>query len=247
MIRRVFAAADCHITFTKDHREYLAGNLAPGTAVTLYYDAERLKQTRGPNWKIICCHKYHESGPILTTSLSSSTGNITTKAGNSPGGGTMLSGEIQIPTDAELFILWFELSDDSGASYYDSDSGRNFQFPFLSEDIRIASAEVISAGTTASSNFTVTVETAPDIDALVLDYRITNFGALAVTTTEVPLHLIGAANDSWIQWSSDDISVQDNAVIIFSVAYSKAGRRYFDDNNHRGYLAAPKGVDATTA
>ena len=249
MITRAFAGQPAHLTFTKDFREFLHGDLAPGATVTLYYDAERMPQTRPyvngvPAWSISCHAKFHEDGAALEYPLRSETGIILTKSGDEPGSGTMLTGEIAIPADAGEFVLWFVNTGGSGSVYYDSDFGKNYGFPFLVCDVRVAAGQVVPDPAGAHSQFSAEIHAAPEVANVVLDYRVTNRGPVAPEPTRVALTPTDATDDGWQIWSTGSINVPFAAVVSYSVTYTRGNRTYFDDNDHRGYLASQPAADA---
>jgi hypothetical protein len=238
MMKRALAGQLADLMFTKDYREFLHGDLVPGHKVALNFDAERLPQVFSSPGAAIDCHVlFKRGGTPQVFPLHSDTGILTRKSGIEPGGGSMVRASITIPEDAEQFELWFTASVAGRPIGYDSDFGKNFAFPFVERDIRVRAASVAPVSGQLGDRFSVTVETARAVSGVALDYRVTNRLPLAATTTRVALQSGGSAPDGWSVWSTPPIDVPRGAVVSFSVTYTRANKTYFDDNNHRGYVA----------
>jgi hypothetical protein len=238
MINRALAGQPALLTFTKDFREFLRGDLAPDHAVDIDFDAERLPQViDSPNGFIECHVVFKNGGTPQVYRLDSPGGLLTRKAGDEPGGGSMVGTRFTIPSDAEQIEMWFSAIVGSAAVAFDSDFGKNFAFPFVERDIRVVAADVAATLDAAADRFSAAVETSPGVGELLLDYRVTNMQPVAPTTTRIALQLGGSALDGWQTWSTPAIAVPHGAVVAFSVTYRRGGHVYFDDNHHRGYLA----------
>lgn len=238
MIKRALAGQLAELMFTKDYREFLRGDLIPGRKVRINFDAERLPQVFDVPGATLECHvlfKDHAS-PIVIP-LESHTGILTRKSGVEPGAGSMVCALVQVPANAERFELWFTASFGGKVLGWDSEHGKNFSFPFLSRDIRIADASVAPLAGSDRDRFSVSVESANGVSGLGMDYRVTNRVPVAPATTRVALVKDGTAEDGWQRWSAPLIEVPHGAVVAFSVSYTRDGSTYFDDNHHRGYLA----------
>ena len=104
MIQRSFLNDPPKITFTKDRKEYVHGNLVPNREVTLWYDADRLPVERSsanghPAWTIQAFYRFSDSGEIHQVDMWSEEGKIRTKYSNEAGEGTMLVCRLTIPDD----------------------------------------------------------------------------------------------------------------------------------------------------
>ncbi len=232
MLERTHAGVPALLTFTKDYREFLRGDLVPGGSVEIYFDAERLPQVIDQPEAFIDCHVAFWNGkPPTAYRLESYGGLLQHKAGNEPGGGSMLSGRIDIPQNAQQLELWFTATIGNSQLAYDSDMGKNFSFPFVQQDVRVLDADV------RSGRFSVSLETARGVSDPFLDYRVTNKQPIAPKPTRVGLSPAGKAADGWDKWVTPEVRVPDGAVVSFSLTYRRGTHEYFDDNHHAGYLA----------
>lgn len=232
MLERTHAGAPALLTFTKDYREFLRGDLVPGGSVEVYFDAERLPRVIDTAGAFIDCHVAYWSGkPPTVYRLESHGGALQHKPGISPGGGSMVGARIEIPENAQQLELWFTAIVDHKQVAYDSDFGKNFAFPFVQRDVRVLDADV------RSGRLSVSLETASGVSEPVLDYRITNKQPIAPKPTRVSLNPAGKAVDGWEKWVTPDVPVPEGAVVSFSITYRRGRREYFDDNHHAGYLA----------
>jgi hypothetical protein len=240
MMKRALAGQLAELMFTKDYHEYLYGDLIPGQNAVIHYDAERLPQVFSSPGASLDCHiVFNRGSPPRVFPLQSHTGILQQKAGVEPGGGSMVRASILIPESAERFELWFTASASGRPIGYDSDFGKNFAFPFLERDVQVRAADVVSVFGQNKDRFHVTVETAPAVADVVLDYRVTNQRPVSPTLTRVAMQSGGSEPGGWRVWSTPPIDVPHGAVVSFSVTYTRANRSYFDDNHHRGYLAPP--------
>jgi hypothetical protein len=223
MIRRMFSDDLPTITFTKDYQQLLHGDLLPGRTVQIKYDADRLPADRSDVTKAF--YKFVESAEPQSTELRSETGRLLTKLTLEIGEGTMISGLIEIPRDADHLTIWFLNVGSSGEQYWDSNGGKNYVFRFTTEDIDIDSVEV-SAG-----QFHITVKASPEISDLVVHYQITNTPAGPNATQRQVLPLTRSA-----EMYSGSASVPEGAVVRFTFAYQAYGNPHSDTNNGKGYL-----------
>lgn len=240
MMKRALAGQLAELMFTKDYHEYLYGDLIPGQNVVIHFDAERLPQVfTSPGASLECHIVFNQGGTPRVFPLHSHTGILQRKAGVEPGGGSMVRASIRIPENADQFEVWFTASAGGRPIGYDSDFGKNFAFPFLSRELQVRGADVVSVSGQPNDHFYVTVATAPAVLDVVLDYRVTNQRPLSPTLTRIALASGGLEPGGWHLWSTPPIDVPHGAVVSFSVTYTRANRAYFDDNHHRGYLAPP--------
>lgn len=232
MLERTHAGAPALLTFTKDYREFLRGDLTPGGSVEIYFDAERLPQVIDNPGAFIDCHvRYWNGKPPTVYRLESHGGLLQHKAGIMPGGGSMVGAHIDIPENAQQLEMWFTATVGHSQLAYDSDMGKNFAFPFVQQDVRVLDANV------RGGRFSVSLETAGGVSEPVLDYRVTNKQPVAPQPTRISLSPAGKAADGWDKWVTPDVTVPDGAVVSFSLTYRRGAHEFFDDNHHAGYLA----------
>lgn len=240
MILRALTGQVPELLFTKDYKEFLHGTLTRGGLVRVNYDAERLPQIFDhPGSRIEARGVFHPGATPRSFPLESQTGTLTRKAGIEPGAGSMVTGLIRVPPDAEQFELWFTLSLSDRILAYDSDHSKNFNFPFLDNDVRVREASITPIAGKTTDQLHVVVECADGVSGVELDYRVTNVAHVSVSPTHVPLERRTLLPDGWHIWLSQNVEVPHGAVVSFSVTYRRATKTYFDDNHHRGYLAAP--------
>jgi len=241
MTRRMFPNDPPLITFTKDFRQLVHGDVLPGRTVTLIYDAERLPDERSEEqgrkaWTIRAFYKFLEHGEVRATDLWSETGAILTKVGNDPGEGTMMICRVDLPQDADHLTVWFLNTGKSGAQFWDSNFGRNYIFRFVVEDLHIHFAEVFHDPHDPLSWFRIEVLASPEISDLAVLYRIMNQPS-AVLEEDVRLPLTPGPPDSEgrCKWSAST-PVPENAVVRFTLAYNTYGNPHADTNSGNGYL-----------
>jgi hypothetical protein len=223
MIRRMFSGDTPTITFTKDYRQLLHGDLLPGRSVRIKYDADRLPADRSDVTKAF--YKFVESAEPQSTELHSKTGRLLTKVTLDTGEGTMITGQIEIPGDADHLTIWFLNVGKSGEQYWDSNHGKNYIVRFTTEDIDIDSVEV------SGGMFRIAVNASPEISDLAVHYRIMNTPAGPNAAPEQVLRLT-RSGEKW----SGSVPVLEGAVIRFTVHYQAYGNPYADTNNGKGYL-----------
>jgi hypothetical protein len=239
MTRRMFPNDPPRITFTKDFGVHVHGDLKPGRTVTLLYDAERLPHERSTHngqkdWTIQACYKFEEQGRVRAMDLWSETGTILHKVSNEIGEGTMMTGRIDLPDDADHLTLWFLNTGGSGAIYWDSNYGRNYIFRFIVEDLHVESVEVVSDGKAPFSRFKIEMMALPEVTDLTVEYRIMNDRALQVDQ-KLPL-VPGPLNDKGERPWSGQAAVPENAVVRFTLFYNAYDYSHTDTNSGNGYL-----------
>jgi hypothetical protein len=240
--RRMFPNDPPSITFTKDHRQLVHGDLLPGREVTIVYDAERLPHERSQDhgrkaWTIRCFYKFVENGTVSSTDLWSETGKILSKISNEPGEGTMMLSRINIPDDADHLTLWFLNTGKSGAEYWDSNFGRNYIFRFVVEDINITDVGVEHDAKKPVSNFHIEVEASPEVDEVTVLYRIMNGpGSPKEQDIPLPLNMTGTPAPTQKRRWSGTTAVPEGAVVRFTVTYNSYGNPHADTNSGKGYL-----------
>jgi Family of unknown function (DUF6209) len=234
--RRMFPDDPPRITFTKDFRTLVHGDLLPGRTVTIVYDAERLPEERSKEnnqkvWTIKCFYKFLENGEVRTIDLESETGEILTKITHEPGEGTMMVGRIWLPEDADHLTVWFLNTGRSSAQYWDSNFARNYVFRFVVEDLQIERVAVDASG------FHIEILASPEVEDLAVLYRIMNApDAHKEQDTRFNLTLHDPADPSAKRRWSGTIPVPKGAVVRFVLAYTSYGNPHSDTNSGKGYL-----------
>lgn len=247
MARRLFRNDRPTITFTKDFRQLVHGNLEPGTTVMIVYDAERLPNERSTDngqkaWTIQAFYKFTEQGEVRSTDLWSETGEVLTKVDNEPGEGTMMICSIELPADADHLTLWFLNTGKTGAQFWDSNFDRNYIFRFVTNDFHITSVRVVPDTTKPMSWFEMQIVAQPEIYDLIAAYGIMN----APTQTKTEHHLVltpsSSLNSEGLRPWSGRTPVPQNAVVQFTITYNAYGNPHRDTNSGKGYLTWPGAV-----
>ena len=240
--RRMFPNDPPMITFTRDFRQLVHGDLLPNRTVTIVYDAERLPHERSKEngqkaWTIQCFYKFVEMGEVRSVDLWSETGEILTKITNEPGEGTMMNCRIELPQDADHLTLWFLNTGKSGAEYWDTNFGRNYVFRFVVDDLKIKSVGVKHDSTIPLSQFRIEVLASPEVENLTVLYRIMNDPLVPKNSdTRLDLSVQGAADSSGKCLWSASTPVPEGAVVRFTLAYVSYGIPHTDTNSGAGYL-----------
>jgi hypothetical protein len=247
MARRLFRNDRPTITFTKDFRQLVHGNLEPGKAVMIVYDAERLPNERSTDggqkaWAIQAFYKFTEEGEVHTTDLWSETGEILTKVSDELGEGTMMLCSIDLPVDADHLTLWFLNTGKSGAHFWDSNFGRNYIFRFVANDFHITSVRVDRDTLKSISWFELQIVAQQEIYDLTAAYRITNDSAQANTELHLALTPSSSVNSEGLRPWAGRAPVPENAVVQFTITYNVYGNPHRDTNSGKGYLTWPGAV-----
>jgi hypothetical protein len=242
-IQRALPNTPASILFRRNFRHHVTGSLKPGAHLLVFYDAERMTQERSfegdkPAWGITMHARFVPGGNVLSMALWSRTGIILTgvKTSDDPGEGTMLKCDFEIPGNAQFVEMWFTNSGRSGATYFDSDFGKNYLFRFTARDISPPAAVVLFDRAAGQSEFQMELSAAPEIGAVAADYWVVN-----VTP---PLHAEAAlvpdaqpAASGRRTWHTQGLRFPYKAVIAFDLRYTVNGREAVDDNSQRHFLA----------
>ena len=234
--RRMFPHDPVRITFTKDFRQLVHGDLRPGRDVTIDYDAERLANERSKDgWTIKCFYRFVEDGEVWEVDLEAPTGEVLTKLTNEPGEGTMMQCKIQVPQDTDHLTVWFLNTGKSGAQYWDTNLGKNYVFRFVVDDIEVDSVGVEpEAGGT--SKFHIEVLTAPEVEEFQVLYRIMNDpNAPKDQDSTLPLERLESGSTGRRRWAGST-AVPNGAVVRFTMRYKAYGNFHADTNSDKGYL-----------
>ena len=247
MARRLFSNDQPTITFTKDFRQLVHGNLEPGNPLVILYDAERLSNERSVDngtkaWTIRVFYKFTEQGEIHLTDLWSETGEILTKLGDEPGEGTMMNCNIDLPADADHLTLWFLNTGKSGAQFWDSNFGRNYIFRFVANDFHIISVRVVRDTTKPIGWFELQIVAQPEIYNLIALCRIMNDPAQVKTEQHLALTPFSSLDSEGLRPWFGRMPVSEDAVVQFTITYNAYGNSHRDTNSGKGYLTWPGAV-----
>jgi hypothetical protein len=234
------------ITFTLDFHEIVTGDLLPGTRFWIRYDPLRIVPPEDdyhfgdPGRPILAHIQFHLRGPTTTLPLESRVGvyqapqidvDIT-------GQGTMLHAWSEVPKDAQEVVIWFSYVDRSGITHWDSEYGDNYVFRFLTRDLAILDAVVMSDPQTPYSNFGVRVAAVPAISKITVRFRTLNDPSKSSSRSEVELQRTSETDDHGIAiWSNSTTPVPYHAVIAFDLVYIVDGRSFTNDNQGRYFIA----------
>jgi len=242
MIARNFAGLPPRITFTADYHELVRGDLRPGSQVTLRYDPVRIVSpgegyTFGdPMHRIVAHVVFPPHTAVVAVPLHSPSGVLTHPDIDATGGGDMLVGAIDIPTDAAGMVLWFSHQGPYNPVNYDSDYGHNFHFGFPSRQIRLVETTVHEGRSGRPSSFTARVAAAPEVRRVLLRMRLV--GTPRSAGSEHDLKRSGKREtDGWPVWELDPIEIPPQGVVQFKLYYWTDHVRYKDDNSGLYYLA----------
>ncbi len=233
-MQRPFENQPAQITFTSDYHELVEGDLRPGRPVTLRYDPDRLKPpaeyTFGDDSHPIHAQAKYRMGDEIT-SVPLRGPRILHPDRDPTGQGSMLTGRLEVPDDADHLELWVHGEMPDGARW-DSDDGRNFWFRFPYLDLPSVSARVEKASD-ASAVFTLEVTARPYVGGVRVRSR--DMASRDPVTQEQDLAESGAAREDRL-WRLQAPAAA-GAVIRFKLYYRVAERWYKDDNSSRYYLA----------
>ena len=223
------------IVFTQDFHELLTGCLHPKGCCHISYDPKRITK-ESPNYvhgcsshNIICHYQFISNGPVHSIVLVSHEGILTHPIQSLTGDGSMLRGHFDIPANAEKISIWFSYTDLCGSIHYDSDFGKNYNFPFLESDILGIMAGVDSNASSPYRLFNIEVETA----AAITEVSIRLSTMIKGNYQKQNLMLQKNANGIW---QLSDVPVPWNTPMRFKVLYSRDDVHYKDDNNGHYFL-----------
>ncbi|EHQ25193.1 DUF6209 family protein [Mucilaginibacter paludis] len=228
-----------HLIFTLDFHEIVRGKLKKGQQCTINYDPLRLATSKegfvhgSPDFEFTAYVLFKPTGQ-QTVKLSSDTGIVPDAVPQRNGQGAMLTGNFEIPENAEEIITWISMKDNHGEYFYDSDFGKNFHFRLETEDIKAIEPSVTNHETSGLANFSVKVTTSATVDQVMIRYRVSNGSS---PLTEIPVGLVSIPRqDGLTDWSTPDIDVPYGAVTIFDLIYFVDGERYIVENNGNYFI-----------
>jgi hypothetical protein len=228
-----------HLIFTLDFHEMVRGKLRRNEKCTLHYDPLRLASGipgyihGSPDFEFTAGIEFKPSGTV-TLPLKSITGILDNPVVLENGRGSMLSGDFIIPPDADEIIAWISMKDKNGDVLYDSDYGRNFHFRLIDLDVQVTKSTVVNKKKQGTAVFTLDAVTAPDVEKVLLRYRVTN-GPDPLTENPVVL-TPGPKKKGRLSWSSD-IPVPFDAVLIYDLIYVVGGNKFKIENNGNYFIA----------
>lgn len=242
MIERTFSRVPPRITFTSDFHELLYGDLRPGAELVVRYDPKRIVpegepyRFGDPNSPIVAHVAFRAGQAPMSKTLVSPAGVLDHPNADATGRGPMLQASFSVPENAEEVVLWFTYAGASSGMHHDTDEGRNFRFGFVSEQITLLSADVVSDPQTPYSGFSVRVAAVPAVDRVSVRFRVV--GDPQFGKQDLDLGKTGdSAPSGWPIWALSGCAVPYRAVVHFKLFYWIAGTRYKDDNNNQYYLA----------
>ena len=233
MLRRYIGQAP-QVSFTSDFHELLEGDLRPGVTLKLRYDPDRLSPPPGyafadPSWPVFAHAQFLENGVIAARALTANPTTVPDR--DAMGQGSMLTGTVEVPTDAQFVELWF-CGDMPDGIHWDSDYGKNFWFRFPYADLEVTAAVVQRA---TSAQFRVEVTSISDVQRVTVRYYDMAGGANPVRREESLARgsLTPAGRRLW----GYEKPVAASALIRFKLYYWILDRRFKDDNSGYYYVA----------
>jgi hypothetical protein len=239
---RKAVAAPAHIYFTLDFREVVEGDLRPGARCHLRYDPTRMPAPPdyafgAPEEPIVAHVQFHDGGEVHDFPLHSKTGILRHLDIDITGHGSTLDASFPVPEDADKLIIWFSHQRAGREITYDSRYGANFEFRFVSSEIRLASATLTAAPSGATNLLSVHVAADLAINRVSIVYHVAERG-LAGPEKREPLADKGT-NEAGEQLWSAIFEVAFGRVVILDLAYEVDGHATLDDNNQHHYLIFP--------
>lgn len=242
MYRRSWIGRQPRISFTHDFHELLRGDLAPGTRAVLRYDPLRIvprddAYVFGDPAQPITAHvSFRRDGKEAgTVVLSSPAGMLQEPHVDVTGVGSMLREEVELPDDAEELGVWFSYDSPRDGPRVDDDQGRRFRFGFASLQLKIVSADVVSAAGEGAGRFALKVEAGQEVDRVSVRTAIVNHPDVAKSDHDLTAGAHEEDNEK--VWELSPIDVPNGAIVRYKLYYWIGGVRYKDDNAGEYYLA----------
>lgn len=241
MRRRSRAGTPAEITFTADFHQLAAGDLRPGVPLLLRYDPHRLVPS-GERWRFgdpdrpVRAHvRFHTDRPAAELALASEAGIVACPDQDPTGQGSMLSGRVDVPADADLLVVWFSWTGAAGEVHYDSAFGANYRFGFVCRDLDVSHATVDRHPDTATDRFELVVQADPAVEAITAQFvLLSDAGRM-----RHELSLVRGPEGRW-EGAAD---VPRDAVLRFRIRYRLGPCLLTDDNAAAWYLAPPGSPD----
>ncbi|MDD5274175.1 MAG: hypothetical protein PHU14_15840, partial [Methylovulum sp.] len=121
-----------------------------------------------------------------------------------------------------------------------SDYGKNYNFRFVTLDLTLLQANVVSDPQTPYSGFNVEVVTIPEVTAVSVRFSVVNnpsFQKIEVNLTDT-----GSNPNGKRIWAMGNAIVPYRSNVRFKLFYVIGGKRYKDDNGGRYFLAPQPAV-----
>jgi hypothetical protein len=242
MRQRLHAGKPAEITFTYDFHELVSGDPRPGGPLLLRYDPNRIVPAEepyrfgDPERPVMAHVQFREGEAPTDVRLRSPGGIVSCPDVDLTGQGSMLSGQVMLPEDAEHLMVWFSYTTASCAIRYDSDYGANYRFGFPCREIEVVRATVTRQPDQPGDRFDLAVSTTQAVEDATIQFSLV--GDAACAKHEVWLQRVSefAAEERWALWAAA-IDLPHGATARFKVCYWIGGRRLVDDNTGAFYLA----------
>jgi Family of unknown function (DUF6209) len=248
--QRLHAGKPAEITFTCDFHELVSGDLRPAGLLLLRYDPSRIVPADepyrfgDPDRPVTVHIRFREGEAPTDVRLRSTSGIDACPDVDLTGQGSMLSGWVVLPDDAEHLEVWFSYPTASGAIRYDSDYGANYRFGFACREIDVVQATVTRQPDQLGDRFELAISTTQAVEDVTVAFSLV--GDAACDKHELRLQRVSdyAAQEQWALWSAA-VDLPHGATARFKVCYWIGGRRLIDDNTGAFYLAPEPDPDNT--
>lgn len=116
-----------HLLFMKDFQQFQQGEIAQGGEIVIEYETDRLRSCQMrknglPNWNLVAYVKFEPGAMLCSGSL--------LEPNTDPPRGRCIS--VPVPAWANEAQLWFNNTDGTGCSVWDSQYGANYRYPVRS-------------------------------------------------------------------------------------------------------------------
>jgi len=230
------------LVFTRNFHESGSGWFLPGHLLTISYDPARIVppdddyRFGDPARPIVAHVKFHKGGPVFDVPLTAWSGTpdyIATDPVRAP----KLQGQIEIPKDAEWVEVWVTYHRPDGQVLTDSSFGRNFRFRFYNQELQVLQSDVLHDSGAPLGKLVVRVATVPDIERVVLRYRVLT-DPLPPEPTSVDLEKTATPDaQGRTVWETRNVAVPHDRVVAYDIVYFGDGRPFKDNNQGQSFLA----------
>jgi flagellar hook assembly protein FlgD len=229
------------LIFTSDFHQLIRGDFNNDLRCNISYDPRRFWQQfknyvfGQPEIIINVCGIFHPSNTVFQTPLLSKVGILANQVLEMDGTGSMLAAELEFPSDITELELWFTLTDINGATYFDSNEGRNYKFRFTAKDVISKKVIVANNASLTHAGIQVDITTMPFVESVNFRYSITNSPGRydEKIIALIPDKDINTGN---INWKSKGESIPLDAVIAYDYNYYINGVKYKDDNEGKYFV-----------
>jgi len=231
-----------HLIFTLDFHELVRGNLQPGAACQIDYDPQRIfsavtgYRLGDAAWPVTAHLRYLPSEHKEEILLSSPAGLVKQVITEPDGQGSMLRSNISVPADTEELEVWFSAKTPSGEVLYDSDFGANYHFRFVQNDLQLQESRVVNQPASPWAGLQIRIAARLSVEKVLIRYRILNGDQ---PYYEHVYYLQHAQPDIW---STENVQIPYDAVIVFDIIYFVGGKKYKNDNNGKYFLCEVTGA-----